>query len=149
MRAVVQRVASASVEVDGNLVSSIEKGLLVLVGVVEGDKSEDAQYLATKILGLRIFCDVNEKMNLNVSQIGGSILLVSQFTLAGDARKGNRPDFVASAKPESAIGLLDDVADRIKKAEVPVCTGVFGAHMKVALVNDGPVTILLDSRRLF
>lgn len=149
MRAVVQRVSSASVEVDGNSVSSIGKGLLVLVGVIQGDKLEDAHYLATKMLGLRIFSDENEKMNLDVSQAGGSILLVSQFTLAGDARKGNRPDFGISAKPENAIELLDEIIARIRNAEIPVCTGVFGAHMKVSLVNDGPVTILLDSRRLF
>lgn len=149
MRAVVQRVTCASVEVDGNQVSSIGEGLLVLVGVIDGDKQEDAHYLATKILGLRIFRDENDKMNLNVSQAGGGILIVSQFTLAGDARKGNRPDFTISAKPEHAIELLDEVIARIQAVEVPVCTGVFGAHMKVSLVNDGPVTIILDSRRLF
>lgn len=149
MRAVVQRVICASVEVDDNPISSIGEGLLVLIGVIDGDKQEDAHYMATKILSLRVFRDENEKMNLNVSQAGGSILIVSQFTLAGDARKGNRPDFTISAKPEQAMELLDEVIARIQAAEVPICTGVFGAHMKVSLVNDGPVTILLDSRRLF
>lgn len=149
MRAVIQRVSCASVEVDGNPVSSIGKGLLVLVGIIDGDNMKDAHYLTTKMLGLRVFCDENEKMNLNVSQAGGSILLVSQFTLAGDARKGNRPDFSISAQPDYAKELLDEVIARIRNAEVPVCSGVFGAHMKVSLINDGPVTILLDSRRLF
>lgn len=149
MRTVVQRVNSASVEVEGKKVSSIGKGLLALVAVMDGDEDRDAEYTASKLLSLRIFQDENEKMNLNVSQVGGSILMVSQFTLAGDARKGNRPDFTASAKPEKAIELLDKATSRISKAEIPVFSGVFGSHMKVILENDGPVTILLDSRRLF
>lgn len=149
MRAVVQRVLEASVEVDGKIVSKIDRGLLVFVGTIRDDNSKDAQYLATKILGLRIFGDENGKMNLDVSQINGSILVVSQFTLAGDARKGKRPDFFMSGDPEEAQALISEIVEQVKRAGVPVSTGIFAAHMKVALVNDGPVTILLDSRRQF
>ena len=149
MRAVVQRVSHAKVEVDGVLISSIDFGFLVLVAVIEGDKLEDAEYLAAKLLGLRVFPDQNQKMNLNISQAEGSMLVVSQFTLAGDARKGNRPDFTASAKPEDAILLIDKLVEKISKADIPVYNGLFGAHMAVSLCNDGPVTILLDTRRAF
>lgn len=149
MRAVVQRVLEASVEVDGKIVSKIDMGLLVLVGTIKDDNSKDAEYVATKILGLRIFGDVNGKMNLDVSQVNGSILVVSQFTLAGDVRKGKRPDFFMSGDPEEAQVLISEIVEQVKKAEIPVSTGIFAAHMKVTLVNDGPVTILLDSRRQF
>ncbi len=149
MRAVAQRVLEASVEVDGQTVAKIEKGLLVLVGTIKDDDSKDASYIATKILGLRIFGDENGKMNLDVSQINGSILLVSQFTLAGDVRKGKRPDFFMSGDPIEAQVLISEIIEQVKRAEVPVSTGIFAAHMKVTLVNDGPVTILLDSRRQF
>lgn len=149
MRAVVQRVLEASVEVEGKIVSKIGQGLLVLVGTIKGDTEGDASYIATKILGLRIFSDENGKMNLDVSQVGGSILLVSQFTLAGDARKGKRPDFFSSGDPNEAQTLISKIIDQVSKADIPVQTGIFAAHMKVSLVNDGPVTILLDSRKEF
>lgn len=149
MRSVVQRVLSAKVEVDGEVVGSIDKGLLVLVGTIQGDSAADAAYMATKIAGLRIFSDENGKMNLDVSQVNGSVLLVSQFTLAGDARKGKRPDFTSSGDPSEAVELLKEIKDQLIKAQIPVQTGIFGAHMKVSLINDGPVTILLDSRKVF
>lgn len=149
MRAVVQRVLEASVEVDGKIVSKIDTGLLVLVGTIKDDNSKDAEYVANKILGLRIFGDDNGKMNLDVSQVNGSILVVSQFTLAGDVRRGKRPDFFMSGDPEEAQVLISEIVEQVKKTEIPVSTGIFAAHMKVTLVNDGPVTILLDSRRQF
>lgn len=149
MRSVVQRVLEAKVEVDGKIVGKISKGLLVLVGTIQEDESADASYIATKIAGLRIFPDDNGKMNLDVTQIEGSVLLVSQFTLAGDARKGKRPDFTLSGNPDKAVELLEMVKQQLEKAQIPVQTGIFGAHMKVSLVNDGPVTILLDSRKGF
>ena len=149
MRVVVQRVLEASVEVEGKIVSRIDNGLLVLVGTVKGDTEVDASYIATKILGLRIFGDENGKMNLDVGQVRGSILIVSQFTLSGDARKGKRPDFFNSGDPNEAQIFIGKIVDQISKAEIPVQTGIFAAHMKVSLVNDGPVTILLDSRKEF
>jgi D-tyrosyl-tRNA(Tyr) deacylase len=142
-------VLEACVEVDGKIVGKISKGLLVLVGTIQDDCDSDASYIATKIAGLRIFSDENGKMNLDVSQVNGSVLLVSQFTLAGDARKGKRPDFTLSGDPNSAVKLLDLVKHQLEKAIIPVETGIFGAHMKVSVVNDGPVTILLDSRKGF
>lgn len=149
MRSVVQRVLSAKVEVDGEVVGSIDKGLLVFVGTVQGDTATDAAYMATKIAGLRIFSDEKGKMNLDLSQVNGSVLLVSQFTLAGDARKGKRPDFTSSGNPSEAVELLKEIKDQLIKAQIPVQTGIFGAHMEVSLINDGPVTILLDSRKVF
>lgn len=149
MRAVVQRVLTASVSVAGSVVSSIDKGFLVLLGVEEGDGPADVEYCADKISGLRVFEDENGKMNLALAEAGGGVLLVSQFTLMGDCRKGRRPGFTASAPPEVAERLYLDVAEGLKKRGHPISTGVFRADMKVALVNDGPVTLLLDSRRLF
>jgi D-tyrosyl-tRNA(Tyr) deacylase len=149
VRAVIQRVSNASVEVDGEIVSSIGRGFLVLVGTIRDDTEADARYIATKIAGMRIFTDENGKMNLDLHQVNGSVLLVSQFTLAGDARKGKRPDFFLSGDPNEAIVLLDLITEQLKRADIPVQTGVFAAHMKVSLVNDGPVTILLDSRKEF
>lgn len=149
MRSVVQRVLDAHVEVDGKTVGIIGNGLLALVGTVQDDGLSDATYIANKIAGLRIFSDENGKMNLDVTQVNGSVLLVSQFTLAGDARKGKRPDFTLSGDPSSAIELLNHVKQQLEKAMIPVQTGIFGAHMKVGLTNDGPVTILLDSRKGF
>lgn len=149
MRSVVQRVLSAKVEVDGEIVGSIGNGLLALVGTTHEDNSSDAAYIATKIAGLRIFSDDNGKMNLDVSQVNGSVLLVSQFTLYGDARKGKRPDFTLSGNPDEAVALLHEIKIQLEKAQIPVQTGIFGAHMIVSLVNDGPVTILLDSRKGF
>lgn len=148
MRAVVQRVTEASVTVEGNGISSIGPGLMVLLGVEKGDTEKDGAYLADKLAGLRIFEDENEKMNLSVQQVGGSILLVSQFTLLGDVRHGKRPSFTQAAPPKEADALYEDLADKLRQKGIPVETGQFQAHMEVALVNDGPVTILLDSRKL-
>ena len=149
MRAVVQRVGKASVSVDRKVVGQIESGLLVFVGVGQGDTQQDADYIATKILGMRIFQDDAGKMNLDVTQIDGSVLIVSQFTLFGDVRKGKRPDFTMAALPEDAKGLIEQIIQRINKADIPVQTGIFGAHMVVDIENDGPVTIMLDSRKVF
>lgn len=149
MRAVVQRVASASVTVGSSTVSSIGKGFLVLLGVEQGDGPTDVDYCVDKISGLRIFEDGAGKMNLALAEADGAVLLVSQFTLMGDCRKGRRPGFSASAPPDVAEKLYLDVAEELKRRGHPVSTGVFRADMKVMLVNDGPVTILLDSRRLF
>ena len=149
MRAVVQRVNEASVEVGGRIVGEVGAGLLVLVGVEEGDVSADADYIAEKIAGLRIFNDSDGKMNLSVTDVGGAVLLISQFTLHGDCRRGRRPSFIAAARPETATPLYEEVASRLRRAGLPVATGEFGAHMHVSLVNDGPVTILLDSKKLF
>ncbi|HOG70691.1 MAG TPA: D-aminoacyl-tRNA deacylase [Caldisericia bacterium] len=149
MRAVVQRVGRASVSVDGKIVGQIESGLLVFVGVGQGDTQQDADYIATKILGMRIFQDDAGKMNLDVTQVGGSVLIVSQFTLFGDVRKGKRPDFTMAALPEDAKSLIEQIIQRINKADIPVQTGIFGAHMVVDIENNGPVTIMLDSRKVF
>lgn len=144
-----QRVGRASVSVDGKIVGQIESGLLVFVGVGQGDTQQDADYIATKILGMRIFQDDADKMNLDVTQIGGSVLIVSQFTLFGDVRKGKRPDFTMAALPEDAKSLIEQIIQRINKADIPVQTGIFGAHMVVDIENNGPVTIMLDSRKVF
>ncbi len=149
MRSVVQRVSSASVSVNGQVCGQIGKGLCVLIGVEEGDTEKDAQYMADKIRKLRIFEDENEKMNLSVEQAGGAVLAISQFTLLGDARGQNRPGFTRAEKPERANALYLHVVSCLRDAGVPVETGVFRAHMAVSLVNDGPVTILLDSQKLF
>lgn len=149
MRCVVQRVSRASVTVAGERVSEIGRGFMVLVGALEGDGEEDARYCADKIAGLRVFEDDAEKMNLSVADVGGEVLLVSQFTLLGDARHGRRPSFSHAARPEVAEPLCDRVRDLLIERGVPTCTGRFRTHMEVELVNDGPVTILLDSRRGF
>lgn len=149
MRAVVQRVSAASVTVEGRKVGSIGPGLLVLLGVARGDTEKDGEYLAEKLAGLRIFEDEEEKMNRSVAQIGGSILLVSQFTLYGDVRHGRRPSFTQAAPPDEANRLYEDLAQKLRDKGLPVETGQFQAHMEVALVNDGPVTILLDSGKSF
>ena len=149
MRAVVQRVSGASVEVDWRVVGEVGKGLLVLVGVEEGDRESDADYIAEKTAGLRIFNDDEGKMNLSVGDVGSGVLLISQFTLHGDCRQGRRPSFISAARPETAIPLYEGVAQRLRAAGLPVATGEFGAHMHVSLVNDGPVTVLLDSKKLF
>ena len=147
MRLVVQRVSRASVTVDGEVISSIGAGLLVLVGVQEGDKLPDAEFCAGKIANLRIFEDGEGKMNRSLLDTGGEALLVSQFTLLGDARKGRRPSFIEAADPETADRLYLCVAEMLAREGIPVKTGKFRAHMEVMLINDGPVTILLDSRR--
>lgn len=149
MRAVVQRVSAAFVTVEGRKVGTIGPGLLVLLGVARGDTEKDGEYLAEKLAGLRIFEDEEEKMNRSVAQIGGSILLVSQFTLYGDVRHGRRPSFTQAAPPEEANRLYEDLAQKLRDKGLTVETGQFQAHMEVSLVNDGPVTILLDSGKSF
>ena len=149
MRAVVQRVSEASVEVEGAVVGATGPGFLVLLGVEEGDTPADADYLAEKIAGLRVFNDADGKMNLSLGDTGGGVLLISQFTLHGDCRRGKRPSFITAARPETAIPLYERAAEQLRARGVPVATGVFGAHMAVRLVNDGPVTLLLDSRKGF
>ncbi|WP_459554397.1 D-aminoacyl-tRNA deacylase [Lacunimicrobium album] len=149
MRAVVQRVLEASVKVDGEIVGQIEQGLLVFLGVATDDTQTDVVTLSEKIAGLRIFEDDDGKMNRSVIEIGGSMLVVSQFTLLGDCRKGKRPSFIAAAPPEMADALYQSFVAEIKGYQIPVQTGRFRAEMKVSLINDGPVTMLLDSRKLF
>ena len=148
MRAVIQRVSRASVEIDGETVGSIGKGFLVLLGVHSTDVIADADYIIKKVSGLRVFEDADGKMNLSLKQAGGEILLISQFTLFGDVRHGNRPSFIEAALPERAVPLYEYTVDRLR-ADFKVETGRFGADMKVSLVNDGPVTIMLDSKKLF
>ena len=148
MRAVVQRVRNAKVEIGGECAGQIREGLCVLLGVDVTDTETDADYLCEKLIGLRIFDDENGVPNRSVMDIGGSILLISQFTLLGDARKGRRPSYIAAARPETAVPLYERCIAALK-AHVPVETGVFGADMQVTLCNDGPFTILLDSRRTF
>jgi D-tyrosyl-tRNA(Tyr) deacylase len=149
MRAVVQRVKEATVRVEGEVVGAIGPGLLVLLGVGREDALEDAEYLAEKTLNLRIFPDEAGNMNVSVVEVPGEILAVSQFTLLGDARRGRRPGFSAAAPPEEANRLYEAFVARLRPSGVRVETGVFRAMMDVALVNHGPVTILLDSRKLF
>ena len=146
MISVVQRVLSAAVEVDGDRVGGIECGLLALVCALRGDGEEDVEYTARRLLTLRIFPDDEGRMNRSVQEVGGSLLVVSQFTLAGDTRRGRRPSFVEAARPEEAEPLIGALVDRVQAAGLEVSTGVFGASMQVSLVNDGPVTLLLDSR---
>lgn len=149
MRAVVQRVTRAGVTVAEKKVADIANGLLVLLGIEQGDDHKDAVYLAEKIAGLRIFEDADGKMNLSVCAIRAEVLVVSQFTLLGDCRKGRRPGFSSAAPPDQAEPLCDHVVDLLKGLGVKVQTGVFRADMSVDLVNDGPVTMLIDSRKLF
>lgn len=149
MRSVVQRVTAARVEVDGEVVGQIGPGLLVLLGVMIDDEVADAKFMAEKIVGLRIFNDDAGKMNRDVRESAGSVLVVSQFTLAGDVRKGRRPSFVNAAPPAVGERLYLETVEQIRKMGVDVATGKFRADMKVHLVNDGPVTILLDSKKLF
>jgi len=145
VRAVVQRVSSARVEVDGEVTGAIERGLLVLLGVARDDGEKEAAWIADKIAGLRIFEDDAGKMNLSVEDVGGSVLVVSQFTLLGDCHKGRRPSFTAAAPPDRADALYQVVVARLREHGLPVETGVFQAHMAVHLVNDGPVTLILDA----
>jgi D-tyrosyl-tRNA(Tyr) deacylase len=145
MRAVIQRVKEANVTVDGQCVGKIGAGMLVLLGLCHGDTTRHADYIVRKICGMRIFSDENAKMNLNLQAIGGSVLLVSQFTLYADARHGNRPGFDRAMRPQEAEPLYEYTARRIEESGIPVQTGVFGADMRVNLCGDGPVTILLDT----
>jgi len=149
VRTVIQRVSQASVVVATQTVAAIDRGLLVLLGVAQGDTSKDAAYLADKTAGLRVFADEEGKMNRSVEEINGSILVVSQFTLLGDCRKGRRPGFTDAASPELADTLYEDYVSILRSREIIVVTGVFRADMQVALINDGPVTIMLDSRKQF
>ena len=149
MRAVVTRVNEASVEIDGKIAGEISRGLLILLGAAEGDEEKDIKYITAKCLTLRIFEDENDKMNRSVTDVGGELLVVSQFTLLGDVRKGRRPSFIAAGDPKRAEIMYEAVVERLRGSGLKVATGKFGANMQVASVNDGPVTILLDSTKLF
>ncbi len=149
MRAVIQRVKRASVTVEGEIIGSINKGLLVLLGVSNVDSEKDADYLVEKTLNLRIFEDSEDKMNLSLLDIKGEILVVSQFTLYGDVRKGRRPSFIEAAPPEKANQLYEYFVSEVSKHLLQVETGKFQAMMDVELINDGPVTIMLDSKKVF
>ena len=149
MRAVIQRALKANLKVDGELISEIDKGLLVFLGVGIGDEEKDMEKLAKKISNLRIFEDENGKMNLSIKDVGGEILLVSQFTLYGDCSHGNRPSFVEAEKPEKALKLYEKMQKCLENHQIIVKMGVFGADMKIDVLNDGPVTIMLDSKIFF
>jgi D-aminoacyl-tRNA deacylase len=149
MRAVVQRVSRGEVRVDGKSVGAVGRGLVVLLGVARDDGEQDARAMADKLAALRIFEDPAGKMNLAVAEVGGGLLVVSQFTLLGDVRKGNRPGFTDAAAPEAADALYRQVCELLRARGLAVATGVFRADMQVELVNDGPVTILLDTRKAF
>ncbi len=148
MKLVIQRVKNASVVADGVLSGAIEQGFLVLCGVMEGDTEIQADYLAAKTAGLRIFTDPDGKMNLSLKDTGASALVVSNFTLGGDAKKGNRPSFIAAAKPPLAEDLYLRYVESLKAQGIPTETGVFGAHMEISMVADGPVTILMDTKEM-
>lgn len=149
MRAVVQRVKSASVKVNGELVSEIGSGLLIFLGVAHNDSETELEYIANKVVNLRIFEDANGKMNLSLLDTGGSALIVSQFTLYGDCRKGRRPSFIDAARPDVANDLYEQFISHLKEMNIPTHGGTFQAMMDVELINDGPVTILLDSDKQF
>ncbi len=147
MRLLIQRVSSASIKVAGSMVSEIGNGLLVLAGIVEADNSEDIEWLVKKTCQMRIFTDSRGVMNLSIQDIDGEMIVVSQFTLHASTKKGNRPSYIRAARPETAIALYEQlVSEFTKTLGKPIETGVFGAHMEVTLVNDGPVTIILDSK---
>ena len=146
MRAVVQRVSRSAVSVGGEVVGAVERGLLVLLGVAPGDTEAEARWLADKVVGLRIFPDDEGKMNRDVAAAGGGVLVVSQFTLYGDCRKGRRPSFIGAAPPELAEPLYEAFVAAVRANGLPAATGRFGAMMQVELVNDGPVTLIVDSR---
>lgn len=146
MKIVVQRVKEANVRVDNEIVGKISEGLMLLIGVDEEDDTNDADWLIKKIIDLRIFSDQDGKMNLSVKDISGEILCISQFTLISDYKKGNRPSYIKAAKPEKAVPLFDYFKQEIKKSGLKTESGIFGADMKVSLLNDGPVTLVLDSK---
>ena len=148
MKAVIQRVSNAKVTVEGLTIGQIDQGLAILLGVQTGDADSDSDSLAEKIVGLRIFADSDNKMNLSLQDIQGAALVVSQFTLLGDTRKGRRPSFIGAAPPAEANRLYEAFCDKVRQLGIRVATGQFGADMQVHLVNDGPVTILLDTRAL-
>lgn len=149
MRAVIQRVNSASVEVDKKIISKINHGLLVFLGIHISDTERDLDWLVKKIVGLRIFSDENEKMNLSINDVNGEMLIISQFTLFASTKKGNRPSFLLAAKPEKAIPLYQLFIEKIEKETAKkIATGIFGADMKILLENDGPITIIIDSQNL-
>ncbi|QBJ87858.1 D-tyrosyl-tRNA(Tyr) deacylase [Chryseobacterium gleum] len=145
MKIVIQRVSEASVKVEGKIVGEIGKGLMLLVGVDENDEKTDADWLVQKVLNLRIFGDEEDKLNLSVKDISGEILCISQFTLIADYKKGNRPSFIKAAKPDKAVPLFDYFKEEISKSGLKTESGIFGADMKVSLINDGPLTIVMDS----
>ena len=149
MRCVVQKVSRASVTVAGEVTGEIGTGYMVLVGAEDGDTEADVTYCADKIAGLRVFEDDQEKMNLSLKDVNGGALLVSQFTLLGDARHGRRPSFIRAARPEAAEPLFELLCQKVAAHGIPVATGRFRTHMEVALINDGPVTLLLDSKKGF
>ena len=144
MKLVIQRVKNASVKVDGKVVGEIEKGFLVLVGIKVGDTKEQADYLVKKVCNLRVFTDQNDKMNLSLKDVNGKLLIVSQFTLYGDCSDGNRPSFIEAARPEEAIPLYEYFCEECAKKGIEFQRGIFGADMKVELLNDGPVTIVIE-----
>ena len=149
MRLVIQRVLNSSVTVDGNEVGKIGPGFMVLCGVEDGDTQEDVKYCVDKMVNLRIFEDDAGKMNRSILDVGGEILAISQFTLQGDVRHGRRPSFIKAARPETAVPLYDAYCEGIRANGIDVETGIFQADMKVSLINDGPVTLLIDSRKVF
>lgn len=149
MRAVVQRVSQAEVVVVGEVVGQIGRGFVVLLGVAQGDTADDVSTMADKLVGLRVFDDADGKMNLALADVGGAMLMISQFTLLGDCRKGRRPSYVEAAPPELAEALYELVVAEVRKRGIEVATGRFRKHMDVTLTNDGPVTLLVDTRKVF
>lgn len=147
MRVVIQRVKNASVEIDGNVNGKINTGFLVLLGIASTDTKQDVDYLVKKVVNLRVFSDENDKMNLSLKDVNGELLVISQFTLYGNCREGNRPSFIEAANPDVAIPLYEYFVEECRKQISVVETGVFGADMKVSLLNDGPVTIIIESKK--
>lgn len=147
MRVVIQRVKNASVKIDGNVNGKINTGFLVLLGIASTDTKQDVDYLVKKVVNLRVFSDENDKMNLSLKDVNGELLVISQFTLYGNCREGNRPSFIEAAKPDVAIPLYEYFVEECRKQIPVIKTGVFGADMKVSLLNDGPVTIIIESKK--
>lgn len=147
MRVVIQRVKNASVEIDGNVNGKINTGFLVLLGIASTDAKQDVDYLVKKVVNLRVFSDENDKMNLSLKDVNGELLVISQFTLYGNCREGNRPSFIEAARPDVAVPLYEYFVEECKKQISVIKTGVFGADMKVSLLNDGPVTIIIESKK--